>query len=86
LAISRRFMEMMDGHISVETELGAGSCFTVWLPDENRDRQTKSRENAVQRRLSLAARGPHFYSSAFTNSLYLTAFHPLAPTRQIALT
>jgi signal transduction histidine kinase len=47
LAISRRFMEMMDGHISVETELGAGSCFTVWLPDENRDRQTESRENAA---------------------------------------
>ncbi len=33
LAISRRFVEMMGGRITVDSELGAGSYFTVWLPD-----------------------------------------------------
>ena len=33
LAISRRFVEMMGGNITVESELGAGSSFTVSLPD-----------------------------------------------------
>ena len=33
LAISRRFVEMMGGRITTESELGAGSCFTVWMPD-----------------------------------------------------
>lgn len=33
LAISQRFMEMMGGRITVESELGEGTCFTVWVPD-----------------------------------------------------
>ncbi|MCZ6592889.1 MAG: ATP-binding protein [Alphaproteobacteria bacterium] len=33
LSISQRFVEMMGGRITIESELGAGSCFTVWLPD-----------------------------------------------------
>jgi signal transduction histidine kinase len=33
LSISLRFVEMLGGHITVESELGEGSCFTVWLPD-----------------------------------------------------
>ncbi|MCZ6593199.1 MAG: ATP-binding protein [Alphaproteobacteria bacterium] len=33
LSISQRFVEMMGGRITVASELGSGSCFTVWLPD-----------------------------------------------------
>ena len=33
LSISHRFVEMMGGRITIESELGSGSCFTVWLPD-----------------------------------------------------
>jgi signal transduction histidine kinase len=33
LSISHHFVEMMGGHIAIESELGIGSCFTVWLPD-----------------------------------------------------
>jgi Amt family ammonium transporter len=32
LAISRRFCQIMGGDISVESEIGRGSTFTVWLP------------------------------------------------------
>src|SRR6266404_5247640 len=32
LAISRRFCQMMDGDITVESELGRGSTFTIRLP------------------------------------------------------
>jgi signal transduction histidine kinase len=33
LAISRRFCQMMGGDITVESDLGKGSVFTVHLPD-----------------------------------------------------
>ena len=33
LSISLRFVEMMGGRITVDTELGEGSCFSLWLPD-----------------------------------------------------
>ncbi|MEZ4562208.1 MAG: PAS domain S-box protein [Thermomicrobiales bacterium] len=32
LAIARRLVDMHGGHIRVESELGAGSTFSVWLP------------------------------------------------------
>lgn len=35
LAISKNFCLLMGGLIEVESELGAGSTFTVWLPDQN---------------------------------------------------
>ncbi len=33
LAISQRFINMLGGRITIDSELGAGSCFTVWIPD-----------------------------------------------------
>jgi signal transduction histidine kinase len=32
LVISQRFVEMMGGRITIESELGEGSCLTVWMP------------------------------------------------------
>ncbi|MFT5180204.1 MAG: signal transduction histidine kinase, partial [Alphaproteobacteria bacterium] len=40
LSISQRFAEMMGGRITIESELGTGSCFTVWLPDIEPPTQT----------------------------------------------
>lgn len=37
LALTRRFCEMMGGAVTVESEVGKGSTFTVWLPAEVRD-------------------------------------------------
>ena len=32
LAITRRFCQMMGGDITLESEVGVGSTFTIWLP------------------------------------------------------
>lgn len=37
LAISRRLARLLGGDITVESELGKGSTFTVWLPVSMRD-------------------------------------------------
>lgn len=35
LAIAQKFVQMMGGDISVESQLGAGSTFTLWLPTKS---------------------------------------------------
>lgn len=48
LAITRRFCQMMGGDISVESEPGQGSTFTIWLPAEVADTRipvSPAREN-----------------------------------------
>lgn len=40
LAISKRLAELLGGDITLESEVGAGSCFTLWLPLEERSATT----------------------------------------------
>ena len=40
LAISRRLAQLLGGDIGVESELGKGSTFTVWLPVHPSDLST----------------------------------------------
>jgi adenylate cyclase len=54
LAISRRFCQMMGGDISVESELGKGSKFTITLPIK-----VAEQEEAVTPALPAAAARPH---------------------------
>ncbi len=44
LALSQRFCQLMGGEISVESEIGKGSTFTVRLPIETVDRQDGGRD------------------------------------------
>ena len=37
LAISRRLARLLGGDITVESELGKGSNFTIWLPVDTAD-------------------------------------------------
>jgi signal transduction histidine kinase len=32
LTITKQLVELMGGHITIESEVGKGSTFTVWLP------------------------------------------------------
>jgi signal transduction histidine kinase len=34
LAITKRFCQMMGGDVTVESEVGKGATFTIWLPTE----------------------------------------------------
>lgn len=43
LSIVKKLVDMMDGRIEVQSELGKGSAFTVWLDFERTDSRTSSR-------------------------------------------
>jgi signal transduction histidine kinase len=42
LAISRRLARLLGGDITVESELGKGSTFTLWIPVHTADLQQKA--------------------------------------------
>jgi K+-sensing histidine kinase KdpD len=46
LSISKKLAEMMDGGISVESEYGSGSCFTVQIMQEQAGTDTIGDETA----------------------------------------
>lgn len=47
LAITRRFTRMMGGDVSVQSEMGAGSTFTMWLPAVVKEQHTGEQPLAV---------------------------------------
>lgn len=57
LAITRKLVEIHDGCITVESELGRGSVFTVSLPARTHDAPVAQRE-AVKAGSGIAGRGP----------------------------
>ena len=56
LAISRQLAQLMDGEITVESTVGAGSVFTLWVPGPERREEVRDRaqppDAAQKRRVS----------------------------------
>ena len=55
LAISKEFVEMMGGRITVESEYGAGSVFTVVIPLVRGNKDEISKEKAAEAEYTLSA-------------------------------
>jgi hypothetical protein len=49
LSISRRLARLLGGNITVESELGRGSTFTLWLPVDAADLQEQRRASNLER-------------------------------------
>jgi signal transduction histidine kinase len=49
LAISRRLARLLGGDLTVDSQLGKGSTFTVWLPAHVSDRPEDERNRSVRR-------------------------------------
>ena len=56
LVISQRFAQLMGGDIQVESELGVGSTFTVWLPAEVKQKGSSLRQMTSSERSKLTSR------------------------------
>jgi len=48
LSISQRFVQMLGGYIEVDSELGAGTSFTCWLPSKQEQTSDKKPVEALQ--------------------------------------
>ncbi len=44
LAITQKFCQLMGGDISVESEIGKGTTFTIWLPEQVQERSQQPQE------------------------------------------
>ncbi len=58
LAISKRFCQLMEGDVSVESELGKGSTFTVYLPERKEEPEAQLSSTAVQAEISPPQQAP----------------------------
>jgi signal transduction histidine kinase len=54
LAISRRLARLMGGELTVESEVGVGSAFTIWLPSHERRATSRVTPETEERRRSTA--------------------------------
>lgn len=50
LALTKQFVELHGGRIEVESVVGEGSCFTVWLPNQPLASSTSMKESALDRK------------------------------------
>ncbi|MCT7969592.1 ATP-binding protein [Laspinema sp. D1] len=60
LPISRKFVQLMGGEITLESELGRGSCFTVYLPVKEVSEIPEATPETAPRPVALAPNQPRY--------------------------